>query len=241
MRPLGESRTVVFVHAHHGVPRPRRPLLAARSHRRQGSAVMSAEIGSLEHRYLRSAIEFAVAIAEEGQRRRPPIAYPAALKPYFRQPRIPGGALGPLRRAIEADPDFRRRIAVGALPELVDPIGIEWLRREEGWEGRIGRARGGRRRRRGAVDGHVRPAAGRAAAGGGRAGGDPHPRRAGAARGADRGARPAGRAGAPGGRRGDRRARGPAGAARRGAPGRPPRQRPGRGGARSAGGRRGRP
>ncbi len=99
---------------------------------------MSAEIGSLEHRYLRSAIEFAVAIAEEGQRRRPPIAYPAALKPYFRQPRIPGGALGPLRRAIEADEDFRRRIAVGALPELVDPIGIEWLRREEGWEGRIG-------------------------------------------------------------------------------------------------------
>ena len=97
----------------------------------------AAEIGSLEHRYLRSAIEFAVAIAEEGQRRRPPIAYPAALKPYFRQPRIPGGALGPLRRAIEADPDFRRRIAVGALPELVDPIGIEWLRREEGWEGRI--------------------------------------------------------------------------------------------------------
>ena len=178
---------------------------------------MSSEIGSLEHRYLRSAIEFAVAIAEEGQRRRPPIAYPAALKPYFKQPRIPGGALGPLRRAIEADPDFRRRLAVGALPELVDPIGIEWLRREDGLGGgaspsswrppttpsaRSTDASALRRAER------RREAAEQVA--------DPHPRRAGAARGADRGARPAGRAGAPGGRRGDRRARGRAGAARRG-------------------------
>lgn len=94
-------------------------------------------MASLEHRHLRSAIQFAVAIAEEGQKRRPPIAYPAALKPFFKQDRIPGGALGPLRRAIEADPDFRRRLAAGALPELVDPIGTEWLRREDGWESRI--------------------------------------------------------------------------------------------------------
>src|SRR5918993_1400039 len=94
-------------------------------------------IGSLEHRWLRAAIEFAVAIAAEGQKIKPPIAYPAALKPFLRQPRIPSAALGKLRRAIEGDPDFRRRLAAGALPELVDPIGIEWLRQDEGWEDRI--------------------------------------------------------------------------------------------------------
>ncbi len=90
----------------------------------------------IEHRYLRSAIEFAVEIAAAGQRRRPPLAYPADLKPYLRQSRVPTSALGKLRRAIEADSGFRTNIAAGALPELVDPIGIEWLRREDGWEAR---------------------------------------------------------------------------------------------------------
>ncbi len=94
-------------------------------------------IGSLEHRWLRPAIEFAVAIASEGQKVKPPIAYPAALKPFLRQPRVPSAALGKLRRAIEADPDDRRRLSAGAVPDLVDPIGIEWLRRDDGWEGRI--------------------------------------------------------------------------------------------------------
>ena len=37
---------------------------------------------------------------------------------------------------IEADDLFRRRLAAGALPELVDPVGIEWLRRDDGWEQR---------------------------------------------------------------------------------------------------------
>jgi predicted RNA-binding protein with PIN domain len=91
----------------------------------------------IEHRYLRSAIEYAVAIADAGQRLRPPLTYPAALKPFLKQHRIPAAALGKLRRAIEADADFRARLAAGALPELVDPIGIEWLRREDGWEDRI--------------------------------------------------------------------------------------------------------
>jgi hypothetical protein len=82
---------------------------------------MSADVtSSLEHRWLRPAIEFAVAIAAEGQKVKPPIEYPAALKPFLRQPRIPSAALGKLRRAIEADPVFRRRLSAGALPELVD-------------------------------------------------------------------------------------------------------------------------
>ena len=98
---------------------------------------MASGTGSIDHRWLRSAIEFAVAIAAEGQKVKPPIAYPAVLKPFLRAPRIPSGELGRLRRAIEADPEFRRRLSAGALPELVDAIGIEWLRRDEGWEERL--------------------------------------------------------------------------------------------------------
>ena len=93
---------------------------------------------TLEHRYLRSALEFAVGIAEAGQKLKPPMAFPTELKPFFKQSRLPSSALGRVRRAIEADPEFRVRLAAGAVDELVDPIGMEWLRREDGWEDRVG-------------------------------------------------------------------------------------------------------
>ena len=99
---------------------------------------MSADGGvTIDNRRLRSAIEFAVAISEAGQRLRPPLAFPPELKPHLRANRIPTSALGPLRRAIEADDGFRRRLAAGVVDELVDPIGREWLCREDGWEQRI--------------------------------------------------------------------------------------------------------
>ncbi len=92
---------------------------------------------ALEHRHLRSALEFAVAIAQEGQKLRPPLKYPAAFKPYMKLSRLPAAALGPLRRVMEADEVFRTRIAAGAVPELVDPIGTLWLQRPEGWAERV--------------------------------------------------------------------------------------------------------
>lgn len=100
---------------------------------------MSEEVETprIEHRDLRSAIEFAVAIAHAGQRLKPPIAFPAELKPYLTARRIPSSALGSLRRAIEADDDFRRRLGAGAVPELIDDVGREWLQRQDGWHERI--------------------------------------------------------------------------------------------------------
>lgn len=88
---------------------------------------------AIEHRHLRSAIEYAVLIAEETQRRKPPMPVPNELRAFFGKPRIPSGALGRLRRAVEADDLFRRRIAAGASPELVDDVGLLWLRRPDGW------------------------------------------------------------------------------------------------------------
>ena len=193
-----------------------------------------------QHRLARAPLPPLRHRVRRGDRRRGPASAPAD--------RLPGGAEAVLQagrgsragRSARCGGRSRRtrtsaaRIAVGALPELVDPIGIEWLRREEGWEGRIGRARGGRRRRRGAVDATTPPlrraerrreAAEQAA--------DPHPRRAGAA--ATCGSRSsAGRSSserrAAGGV--DRRARATLRAQLAEArAGRPPRQRPGRGGA----------
>lgn len=89
---------------------------------------------ALEHRHLRSALEFAVLMAQEGQKFKPPLEYPAGLKKHMNASRIPTAALGSLRRLVERDETFRTRIAAGAVPELVDSIGILWLRRPEGWE-----------------------------------------------------------------------------------------------------------
>jgi len=92
---------------------------------------------TLEHRFLRSALEFVVSITAAGQKQRPPLAFPSGLKPFLRQPRLATGDLGRVRRMIEADAEFRTRLAAGAVPELVDPIGIEWLCRADGWEQRV--------------------------------------------------------------------------------------------------------
>lgn len=95
---------------------------------------MEASPATIETRHLRSALEFAVAMAREGQKIKPPLKYPATLKPFLKMQRIPAASLGAVRRAIEGDDVFRTRLSAGALPELVDEIGRLWLARPEGWE-----------------------------------------------------------------------------------------------------------
>lgn len=91
-------------------------------------------MSAIEHRHLRSALEYAVLIAAEGQKRRPPLAFPKDLKPFLGQRRIAGTSLGRIRRAVEADTAFRKAIAAGAVPELVDEVGRLWLDGRSGWE-----------------------------------------------------------------------------------------------------------
>lgn len=92
---------------------------------------------SIEHRHLRSAIEYAVLMGDEISKRKAPVTVPRELRSMSGKARIPTGSLGRLRRAIDGDEAFRRAIAAGALPELVDPIGILWLQRPDGWESQV--------------------------------------------------------------------------------------------------------
>ncbi len=87
----------------------------------------------VEPRHLRSAVEYAVLMAQEGQKFKPPLAYPAPLKRYFNTDRLPSSVLASLARAIDGDDEFRRKIARGAVPELVDDLGRAWLKRPAGW------------------------------------------------------------------------------------------------------------
>jgi predicted RNA-binding protein with PIN domain len=93
-----------------------------------------AESPPIEHRDLRSAIEYAVVMGDEIAKRKASISVPREVRAVAGKARIPTGSLGRLRRAIESDDGFRTAIAAGALPELVDPIGILWLQRPDGWE-----------------------------------------------------------------------------------------------------------
>jgi predicted RNA-binding protein with PIN domain len=95
--------------------------------------------GSIDVRYLRPALEFSVLMVREGQKLKPPIPYPPALRKYLKLNRLPAASLPAVRKIIESDETFRRRIAAGALPELVDPIGRVWLERPARWEDEIRR------------------------------------------------------------------------------------------------------
>jgi len=97
------------------------------------------ELADVEHRSLRSAIEYAVAMGEEAQKRRLAIDVPKELRSMYGKSRIPTGALGRLRRVIDGDDAFRELIAPGAIPELVDDVGRLWLQRPDGWADQIGR------------------------------------------------------------------------------------------------------
>ena len=76
--------------------------------------------------------------AASWQKRKPPVPVPAALKPFGKQPRLAASALGRVRGVVDGDPAFRARLASAAVPELVDEIGIAWLRQEPGWEEHVG-------------------------------------------------------------------------------------------------------
>jgi predicted RNA-binding protein with PIN domain len=82
-------------------------------------------------------LEFAVRSAEGWQREKPPQPVPPEIKAFFKQPRLPARVLGRIRRIVEADEEFRLRLAAAADAIHVDELGVEWLRREPGWEQRV--------------------------------------------------------------------------------------------------------
>jgi hypothetical protein len=86
---------------------------------------------------LRSALDFAISVAAADSRHRPPLPIPAELRRFLRSPKLTGAALGVVRRAVDGDHDFRKHVASRATAELVDPVGMLWLDRPDGWQAAI--------------------------------------------------------------------------------------------------------
>lgn len=87
----------------------------------------------LPDRLLRSALEFVVLVVAAGQKARPPLVFPAGLRPYLKFHSLPVPALAKVRSVVEADGEFLARLGSVATADLVDEVGMLWLTRPEGW------------------------------------------------------------------------------------------------------------
>ena len=98
-----------------------------------------ADVAGVPDALLRSALELAVGIAAEGQKIRPPLVYPPALKPFLKVNRLDAAGLRSVRRAVSGDSSFRDRLALVDMTGLVDELGATWLARPDGWEDTVRR------------------------------------------------------------------------------------------------------
>lgn len=83
---------------------------------------------------LRPALEAAVAVAREGEEETPSVPAPSPLRPFLRFAKLPTAALAATRRALDADDEFRARVAEAATKEGVGRAGWLYLTRPDGWE-----------------------------------------------------------------------------------------------------------
>jgi predicted RNA-binding protein with PIN domain len=83
---------------------------------------------------LRSALQFAVTVANAGRAQRPPLPVPPTIRPFLKPKVLPASALPIVRDAVEHDAAFRQRLVDGAVADLVDPVGVLWLSRPDGWQ-----------------------------------------------------------------------------------------------------------
>jgi predicted RNA-binding protein with PIN domain len=88
---------------------------------------------------LRPALEQAVAVARKGQAERPPVAPPPALRPVLRFRRLPAAALETVAAVLDADPEFRHRVAAAVDEDEIGPIAWLWLTRPPGWADEVAR------------------------------------------------------------------------------------------------------
>lgn len=102
-----------------------------------GGRICTADIPDLPDAALRSAIEFVLALAHVGQKVRPAVVVPTALKPYLKSQRLDAAGLRAVRRILVHDSEFRERVGSADMSHAVDELGTAWLRRAEGWEAEV--------------------------------------------------------------------------------------------------------
>ena len=83
---------------------------------------------------LRRALTAAVEVARAGAMSDPPLPAPTGLQPFLRFARLPPAALAVARKVLDADADFRARVAETTGEDVVGREGWLFLTRPPGWE-----------------------------------------------------------------------------------------------------------
>jgi predicted RNA-binding protein with PIN domain len=86
---------------------------------------------------LRPALEAAFAVARAGIEATPPVAPPAALRPFLSFRRLSGRALDRAAKVLDDDEAFRARVRDAVDPDEVGDAGWLFLDRPEGWQERL--------------------------------------------------------------------------------------------------------
>lgn len=86
---------------------------------------------------LRPALEAALDVARAGRRADPPVAVPASLRQVLRMRKQTATSLEQVRRALDDDPDLRRRAAEAVDERRVGRAGWLFLARPDGWEAEL--------------------------------------------------------------------------------------------------------
>ena len=83
---------------------------------------------------IRRAVEAALAVARAGLTADPVVPPPAALRPYLTFAKQTPRSLDAVARVVEADDEFRARVAAAVDEDDVGRAGWLWLTRPEGWD-----------------------------------------------------------------------------------------------------------
>jgi len=83
---------------------------------------------------LRRALAAAMEVARAGEASMPPLPAPTGLLPFLRFARLPPAALAATRRVLEADAEFRARVAAATDESEVGREGWLFLTRPDGWD-----------------------------------------------------------------------------------------------------------
>jgi predicted RNA-binding protein with PIN domain len=79
-------------------------------------------------------------VARDGEMSTPPVRAPTGLLPFLRFARLPAAALSAARRVLDADTEFRGRVAEATSESVVGREGWLFLTRPDGWEDELARA-----------------------------------------------------------------------------------------------------
>lgn len=110
------------------------------SPRRRGAGRGAAGIRGLTaalDKLLRPALEAAVTVARAGEEATPVVPAPVQLRPFLQFAKLPAKAVDAARRAVDADDEFRSRVAELVSEDDVGRASWLWLTRPPGWEAEL--------------------------------------------------------------------------------------------------------